>query len=140
MLLLILKISRFYKTSYLSGSLKYIKTIDGSTLIFTNSYFLRSFIYAIRHLTKLFVPWLRILVFFRLIVRPKSEHAKETFSSICRSWVEWATSAASSANRRLRMVTIFRFRLALRFKGFEKVSVSSWMELDSKGWGTKSML
>ena len=49
------------------------------------------------------------------MVRPKSEHADENWlSSVCRSWAEWATSAASSAKRRSLAVKFFTFRFALR--------------------------
>ena len=44
---------------------------------------------------KISVTWLRTLVFLRLIVKSKSEHADENWlSSVCRSWDKWATSAA----------------------------------------------
>ena len=60
-------------------------------------------------------PWLRTLVFLRLIVRPKYEHTDENWlNSVCRSWAEWATSAASSSNHLLRwsvLLLIFKFTL-----------------------------
>ena len=61
---------------------------------------------------EIYVHW--TLVFLRLIVRPNEHAYKNWLSSICRSWAEWATSSASLAKRRSRIVTIFRFHFALR--------------------------
>ena len=55
------------------------------------------------------------------MVMPKSEHAnKNWFSSICRSWAEWATSAAPSAKSRYCTVIFFTFDFAFRRTGLNK--------------------
>ena len=74
------------------------------------------------------VPWLKTLVFLRLIVRPMSEHADENWlSSVYRSWAEWAMSAASSAKRRSRAVKLFTFCFALRHARLKRLpSVLVW--------------
>ena len=49
------------------------------------------------------------------MARPNSEHAdKNWINSVCRSWAEWATSAASSAKRRSRTVIFFTVDFAFR--------------------------
>ena len=64
---------------------------------------------------------LRNLVFLRLMVRPNSEHADEHWSnSVCRSWAEWATSAASSAKSRSRTAIIFTFDFVFRRAGLNR--------------------
>ena len=42
---------------------------------------------------------LKDLVFLRLIIKFKHDD-EDWLSSVCKFWVEWAMSAASSANRR----------------------------------------
>ena len=73
----------------------------------------------------IYVPWLRALVFLRLKVRPKSEHADENWlSSVFRSWVEWVTSAASSAKKISCTVT---FCFAVSFSPFALLlDVQKW--------------
>ena len=55
------------------------------------------------------------------MVRPNSEHADENwFNIVCRSWAEWATSAASSAKSRSHTVIFFTFDFAFRRAGLNR--------------------
>ena len=55
------------------------------------------------------------------MVRPNSEHTDENwFNSVCRFWVEWATSAASSAKSRSRTVIFFTFDFVFRRAGLNR--------------------
>ena len=48
----------------------------------------------------IYVPWIRTLVFLKLMIRSNFEHADEKrLLNVFRFWPEWATSAASSVKK-----------------------------------------
>ena len=71
------------------------------------------------------LPCLKTLVFLRLMVNWKSEHAdKNWLNSVCRSWAPWALSSSSSEKGSSYTVIFFTFCFAVRHAGFYRHSLN----------------